>query len=118
MTPVQIRRFALSLPNAVEKDHHGIPSFRVNERIFATIWDEGHLNLMLDPIEIFDTVEKYPETCRVFWWGRRPACVQLNTRLASSSLIKKLLEDAWKSKTAKPKKAFRNKMHSKTSQKN
>jgi hypothetical protein len=44
----QARRMALALPEAVEQDHHGRPSFRVAERIFATLWDELHLNVMLE----------------------------------------------------------------------
>ena len=35
----EARRLALSLPDAVEQDHHGRPSFRVAGRIFATLWD-------------------------------------------------------------------------------
>ena len=32
-----IRRLALALPEVVERDHHGMPSFRVRGRIFCTI---------------------------------------------------------------------------------
>jgi hypothetical protein len=32
-----IRTFALGLPEAVEMDHHGFPSFRVAGKIFATL---------------------------------------------------------------------------------
>ena len=32
------RQMALSLPGAYEQDHFGIPSFRVNDRIFSTLW--------------------------------------------------------------------------------
>jgi hypothetical protein len=32
------RQIAMSLPNTVEQDHFGIPSFRVNNRIFSTLW--------------------------------------------------------------------------------
>jgi hypothetical protein len=32
------RQLALSLPGTVELEHFGIPSFRVNKRIFATLW--------------------------------------------------------------------------------
>ncbi len=28
---------ALALPESVEQDHHGMPSFRVRGRIFATL---------------------------------------------------------------------------------
>jgi hypothetical protein len=35
----QARRLALALPEAVEQDHHGRPSFRVAGKIFATLWE-------------------------------------------------------------------------------
>ena len=35
-----MKRLALALPEAVEQDHHGRPSFRVDRKIFATQWDE------------------------------------------------------------------------------
>jgi len=100
ITLAQIRHIALSLPNAVEMRHHDIPSFRVNNRIFETIWDKDHLNVMLDPVQIFDTAEKYPRVCSVFWWGRRPRCVQVNLQLATLSLVKELLKEAWQRKAS------------------
>lgn len=39
------RQIALSLPGAYEQDHFGIPSFRANKRIFATLWI--HQNRMM-----------------------------------------------------------------------
>ena len=39
MTSEEARRLALALPEAVEQDHHGRPSFRVAGKIFATLWD-------------------------------------------------------------------------------
>jgi hypothetical protein len=44
----QARALALGLPEAVEQDHHGRPSFRVANKIFATQWDEDHMNVMPD----------------------------------------------------------------------
>ena len=38
VTTDQARAIALALPEAVEQDHHGRPSFRVAGRIFATLW--------------------------------------------------------------------------------
>ena len=40
---------ALALPGVVEADHHGRPSFRVDGKIFATLWESDRLNIMLDP---------------------------------------------------------------------
>ena len=53
----QARTLALALPGAVERDHHGRPSFRVDGRIFATLWDGEHLNVMVrrsSGVEYFD----------------------------------------------------------------
>ncbi len=61
---------ALALPEAVERDHHGRPSFRVAERIFATLWDQGHLNAMLDECGIFTAVQATPNACSELWWGK------------------------------------------------
>ena len=41
ITADQARQLALGLPETVEQDHHGRPSFRVCKRIFATLWDRS-----------------------------------------------------------------------------
>lgn len=46
------RQMALSLPNTVEQDHFGIPSFRVNKRIFSTLWI--HENKMMVKLSLMD----------------------------------------------------------------
>jgi hypothetical protein len=43
----QLRRVALALPEATEQDHHGMASFRVTGKIFATVPDEQHVRLMV-----------------------------------------------------------------------
>jgi hypothetical protein len=43
-----VRALALSLPEACEQDHHGIPSFRVRGKIFATVPDGEHVRVMAD----------------------------------------------------------------------
>lgn len=48
VTREEARQLALALPEAVEQDHHGRPSFRVGGKIFATLWDAEHMNVMLD----------------------------------------------------------------------
>jgi hypothetical protein len=51
------RRLALALPESVEQDHHGRPSFRVAGKIFATQWDAEHMNVMLDEGSILTAIE-------------------------------------------------------------
>ena len=92
------RRLALALPEASEHDHHGRPSFRVGGRIFATLWDEDHMNVMLDEAGILTTVQAHPDICTEVWWGKRLAAVRVDLRAAAGDLLAELLEDAWERK--------------------
>jgi hypothetical protein len=94
----EARRLALRLPEAVEQDHHGRPSFRVGGKIFATQWDEEHLNVMLDEGGILTAVQGEPETCEEVWWGRRLAAVRVDLRRVGEERLASLLEEAWEGK--------------------
>jgi hypothetical protein len=94
----QIRRLALALPDAVEQDHHGRPSFRVHGRIFATLWDETHMNAMLDEPGILTATQASPAACAEFWWGKRLRAVQVDLATAGEALARELLTDAWEQK--------------------
>jgi hypothetical protein len=94
----QARQLALSLPDAVEQDHHGRPSFRVAKRIFATLWDEQHMNVMLDEPGIQTAVQEQPEVCTEVWWGKRLAAVRVGLTHAKEQLLAELLADAWEQK--------------------
>ena len=97
----QARELALALPEAVEQDHHGRPSFRVGGKIFATQWDEHHMNVMLDEGGIRTALHASPETCAEVWWGKRLAAVRVDLRRASADLLSELLADAWERKAPK-----------------
>src|SRR5438874_1598289 len=92
------RQLALALPDVVERDHHGRPSFRVEGRIFATLWDPVHINVMLDEPGIHTAAEDNPRICEVVWWGRRLAAVRVDLRRVEPDLLSELLEDAWECK--------------------
>jgi hypothetical protein len=98
----QARGLALGLPETVERDHHGRPSFRVAGRIFATLWDERHMNVMLDEPGILTAVADHPAECAEVWWGKRLAAVRVDLELAGGELLAELLEDAWEAKRAGP----------------
>jgi hypothetical protein len=89
------RRLALALPGAVEQDHHGRPSFRVGGRIFATLWDETHMNVMLDPDGILTAVEAHPGVCSEVHWGKRLSATRVDLSRADEPLLADLLTDAW-----------------------
>jgi hypothetical protein len=93
-----LRELALSLPGSVERDHHGRPSFRVENRIFATLWDAGHANVMLDEAGIHTALEREPRACAEFWWGRRLRAVQVDLATVTRAVLADLLADAWERK--------------------
>jgi len=70
------RQMALSLPGVIEEDHFGRPSFRVNKKIFATLWTTQNLMMVkLSPIDqdvfhAFDPAVFYPVPNK---WGLKGA---------------------------------------------
>jgi hypothetical protein len=90
-----VRRFALSLPEATEQDHHGMASFRVRNRIFATVPDDEHIRIMAEAPAILAAVAENPGVCEPSYWGARLACVVVHVPSATSMLINDLLTDAW-----------------------
>lgn len=94
----RVRELALALPETTEQDHHGRASFRVGGRIFATLWDAGQVNVMLDEPGVRTAVQANPETCREVYWGKRLAAVGVALDRADEALLDELLTDAWKHK--------------------
>ncbi len=95
MTADDARRLALALPDAVEQDHHGRPSFRVGGRIFATLWDSDRMNVMVDEPGILTAVQSNPDVCAEVFWGKRLAAVRVTLSDATEALLSELLQDAW-----------------------
>jgi hypothetical protein len=98
LTPQEARRLALGLPDAVEQDHHGFPSYRVGGRIFATQPDDAHLHVMLDEGAIREAVAEDPDACSEKWWGKRLACVRVSLADADPEQVAELLQDAHRTK--------------------
>jgi hypothetical protein len=97
----QARELALALPEAIEQDHHGRPSFRVAGKIFATLWDAEHMNVMLDEPGIRSAVHTMPDVCSEVWWGKRLSAVRVTLPRAERELLSELLADAWEGKAPK-----------------
>jgi hypothetical protein len=83
------------MPETVEQDHHGRPSFRVAEKIFATLWSDDRMNVMLDEGGILTAVEIAPDRCEQIWWGTRLAAVGVTLSRVDSDVLRDLLSDAW-----------------------
>jgi hypothetical protein len=97
----EARRLALALPEAVEHDHHGRPSFRVGGKIFATQWDREHMNVMLDEGGILTAIASNPKMYEEVWWGKRRAAVRVDLGRVDADTLADLLADAWEGKAPK-----------------
>ena len=95
LTHADVRRLALTLPEAIESSHMGTPDFRVRNRIFATIPPSlpGQVNLKIVPANLDALVRHAPGTYRDVWGGR-----WLGATLADISRpeLRELLWDAWR----------------------
>lgn len=98
VSPEQACALALARPDTVQQDHHGRPSFRVGGKIFATLWDPRHMNVMLDEPGIHTAVQTRPEACTEVWWGKRLRAVRVRLDRADHDLLCELLADAWEGK--------------------
>ena len=94
----QVRKLALGLPEAVEQDHHGMPSFRVRGKIFATVPDRDHVRIMVEEDDIRAAVDEDPLACEEVWWGGRLSCVAADLRAVAADLVRGLIVDAWRRK--------------------
>lgn len=92
-TAEEVRRFALSLPEAHESSHFGRPDIRVRNKIFATLPDGGRtVNLKATPLDLDLLVGSDPETFRDAWGGR---WVGIELARVSADRLRELILDAY-----------------------
>jgi hypothetical protein len=97
IAPDKIRAIALALPESVEADHHGFPSFRVAGKIFCTLREDRPrmmVKLTLEDQHNFalahgGVVEPVPG-----YWGRKGS-TYVDTSAADEGLIETLVNLAW-----------------------
>lgn len=95
MTPAQVRKAALSLPEVTEQDHWGNPSFRVKGRIFATMREgERNVNLLKLTPEEQDMVSASPGFS-LLTWGKM-TYLQVDLRRVDPGLFQELLVTCWR----------------------
>ena len=98
MTPAGFRRFALSLPEAVEGSHFGNADFRVGGKIFATLAyeKEGFGVLMLSPDQQAGMIQDAPDIFSPVkgGWGRQGATLVRLSKV-KPDILKAALRTAW-----------------------
>jgi hypothetical protein len=102
VSAARARELALALPEAVQQDHHGRPSFRVRKRVFATLWNERRMNVMLDADGVLTAVAARPGVCHEVWWGKRLAAAAVDLDRVEERDLEELLADAWEGKAGRP----------------
>jgi len=102
MKLAQARRFALSLPEAIEAPHHELTSFRVGGKIFATIHPDGlHLHVFVDEEVREPLIEAEPAVFEPLQWGGKVIGVRVLMPKADSRVVSDLLRTAWRAKAPK-----------------
>lgn len=100
------RQIAMALPGTEERDHFGIPSFRVHNRIFSTLWvKENRMMVKLPPLEqaafnAFDPAVFYPVPNK---WGHKGATFVELAKVDPGMLQDALLQ-AWRAAASKKRK--------------
>jgi hypothetical protein len=99
MNAADFRRIALSLEGAKEGSHMGVPDFRVEDRIFATLASQGqgYGNLMLTPELQAEFVRELPEVFLPIrgGWGRM-GMTHIRLAHASEDVLAGALRTAWR----------------------
>jgi hypothetical protein len=108
MTANQIRKLALSFPEAVEKPHMARTSFRVREKIFATISeDQKQAVVFVHPREKrYALLKDHPDMFIENAWTKMGA-LGIELAKADKELVAELLEESWRRVAPKRAQALR-----------
>lgn len=96
ITEEQIRELALSLPEAHEVPHWGKPSFRVRNKIFATVGEEPGIVILKVPVDDQEVLlAAAPDTFVTNAWSKQ-GWIGARMDLIEPDLFGELLEQAWR----------------------
>ncbi len=97
MTPDDVRRIALELPGAVEKSHFGKPDFRIRDRVFATLPEDGDavIKLTRDQQEMMCAAEAALFRPVEGGWGKQ-GWTRVILSAADETTLRSALVTAWR----------------------
>ncbi|MBL8310506.1 MAG: MmcQ/YjbR family DNA-binding protein [Burkholderiales bacterium] len=97
-----VRRYALSLPEAVEAPHFHYASFRVKKKIFVTVPpDATHIHVFVPDEAREKALILYPAFVEKLLWGNKVAGVRVNLADANADAVHDLILQAWRAKAPK-----------------
>ena len=92
-----VRAAVARLPGAEERAHHGHPDFRVQGRIFATLWPTQHRSVLRLTQEDAEGIARLePETYRLVSNRGPYAWLSVDLRRVAGEQFGRLLEQAWR----------------------
>ena len=96
ITPDDVRKIALSLPEAEENAHHGNPDFRVRNKIFATLPPGGEMAVIKAPLDYQEMlVATEPDTFSLGGWSHQ-GWTQINLAKIGEDHFRHVVTTAWK----------------------
>ncbi|HEY2346736.1 MAG TPA: MmcQ/YjbR family DNA-binding protein [Xanthomonadaceae bacterium] len=102
MKIAQVRRFALSLPEAAEAPHFEYASFRVHGKIFATVPPgEALLHVFVDEETRETALALEPDCLDKLFWGGSVRGLRVALDSAKPRVVEGLLTQAWRYKAPK-----------------
>jgi hypothetical protein len=98
MEPEEFRAFALSLPEAVEIETWGHPTFRVREKMFATLSpdDGSSASVKTTKLEQIALVSSEPKVFGVPAYVGRSGWVTIQLEGVDPDHARELIEEAWR----------------------
>jgi len=97
-----VRHYALSLPEAAEAPHFNYASFRVRQKIFATVPPGDDVIHIFAPEEDCErALALYPAFVEKLMWGSKAAGVRVTLAGAEPAVVKALILAAWRRRAPK-----------------
>lgn len=101
ITDSDVRRIALSMPEAEEKSHVGRPDFRIRNKIFATIRSSNTLTVVkLSVPDQSALVAMDPDTFSVNSWSH-PGWTNVRMKVVTQAQFRTVVQSAWRNVASK-----------------
>ena len=102
----KVRELALALEDVTEAPHHHMHSFRVKDKIFATVPPERtHVHIFVDEHESRAWADQEPATYEALMWGAKLAGLRVTLASAKAKDVGELLKASYARKVKKVAKA-------------
>lgn len=103
ITLAAIRRYAMALPDVVEKPHFRLPGFRVADKLFVHVEKgDAHAIVCVGQQEAETAAADGPDTYQEVWRsGRIFVGLRVDLSKVTKDRMRELIEHAWRNRTPK-----------------